>query len=187
MLLSQRWPLCGSISQRKKNCCHSAFCLTLHLRNEGGSHIHRSAPESAQGWARLSWGGWVALPLPLKVMALVIQVLFTLLSKGPLKETSSFLHTVSSSPLLIHLDISYQGDNFDLLECGLWLTKENKLLASRFGVWFWRGTKTFSIRWGALTFLSGCKANYPCRWSSVIPVLQHSLGLLWFPSDNKDL
>lgn len=119
MLLSQGRPLCGSISQRKKNCCHSAFCLTLHLRNEGESYIHNIALRNAQGWARLSWGGLIALPWPLKVMALVILVLFTLLSKGPLNETSSFLNTVSSLPLLIHLDISYQGDNFDLLECGL--------------------------------------------------------------------
>lgn len=186
MLLSQGWPLCGSISQRKKDCCHGAFCPTLHLRNEGGSHIHGSALENAQGWTRLRWGGWVALPLPLKVMALVLWFCLHCCQKKPLNETISFLHTVSSSPLLIHLDISYQGDNFDLLECGLWLTKENKLLASRFGVWFWRGTKTFSIRWGALTFLSGCKANYPCRWSSVIAILQRSLWLFWFPSDNKD-
>lgn len=83
MLLSQRWPLCGSISQRKKNCCHGAFCLTLHLRNEGESYIHSSTLGNAQGWARLRKGGLVALPLPLKVMALVIRFCLHCCQKGP--------------------------------------------------------------------------------------------------------
>lgn len=95
MLLSQGRPLCGSISQRKKNCCHGAFCLTLHLRNEGESYIHSSTLGNAQGWARLSQGGLVALALPLKGDGIGHPVLFTLLSKGPLSETSSFLNTVS--------------------------------------------------------------------------------------------
>lgn len=82
------------------------------------------------------------------------------------------LHSSTLTSLTKGMILIFQSKDCDLL----------KKTTVRFLLhyWVWTGTKTFSIRWGVLTFSSGWKANYPCRWSVWSSVISLGSGCFDF-------